>query len=44
MDGAKAEEALAGIDPSGLDAAVMLGTGMPSFAPILAHPAPARRR
>jgi maleate cis-trans isomerase len=37
MDGAGAEAALVALDPSGLDAIVMLGTGMPTLRPILAQ-------
>ena len=37
MDGAGATAALEALDPSGLDAVVMLGTGMPTLPPILAH-------
>ena len=38
MSAATAEEALAAMPAEGLDAVVMLGTGMPTLAPILAHP------
>lgn len=38
MDGAGAQAALEALDPAGLDAVVMLGTGMPTLRPILAHP------
>lgn len=37
MDGAGATAALTALDPAGLDAVVMLGTGMPTLRPILAH-------
>ncbi|TPG44908.1 hypothetical protein EAH89_26580 [Roseomonas nepalensis] len=37
MDGAGAQAALEALDPVGLDAIVMLGTGMPTLRPILAH-------
>ncbi|WP_043832106.1 maleate cis-trans isomerase family protein [Muricoccus aerilatus] len=37
MDGAGAQAALEALDPAGLDAIVMLGTGMPTLRPILAH-------
>ncbi|MFT8244874.1 hypothetical protein [Roseomonas sp. BN140053] len=38
MAGATAEKALTALDPAGLDAVVLLGTGMPTLRPILAHP------
>ena len=37
MDGAGAQAALEALDPAGLDAIVMLGTGMPTLRPLLAH-------
>jgi maleate cis-trans isomerase len=37
MDGIGATAALEALDPSGLDAIVMLGTGMPTLRPILKH-------
>ncbi|MCR0985296.1 maleate cis-trans isomerase family protein [Roseomonas populi] len=37
MDGAGAGAALEALDPAGLDAIVMLGTGMPTLQPILAR-------
>ena len=37
LPAARAETALAGIDVGGVDAVVMLGTGMPTLGPILAH-------
>jgi maleate cis-trans isomerase len=38
MTGEGAHAALMALDPSGLDAVVMLGTGMPTLAPILRTP------
>jgi maleate isomerase len=38
MSAATAQDALEALDPSGLEAVVMLGTGMPTLAPIAAHP------
>jgi maleate cis-trans isomerase len=38
MTGQGAHEALMALDPSGLDAIAMLGTGMPTLAPILRTP------
>ncbi len=38
MDEAGATEALRALDPTGLDAIVMLGTGMPTLGAIRAHP------
>ncbi|MBP0496327.1 maleate cis-trans isomerase family protein [Pararoseomonas indoligenes] len=37
MDSAGAEAALKALDPAGLDAIVMLGTGMPTLQPLFAH-------